>query len=33
MVAMLKGFRRSDPSRDIWFLYRLPIPYLTIIDK
>jgi hypothetical protein len=27
------AFRRSDPSWNIWFLYRLPIFYLTIVDK
>ena len=27
------AFRRSDPSRDIWFIYRLPIHYLTTVDK
>jgi len=27
------AFRRSDPSRDSWFLYRLSISYLTTINK
>lgn len=28
-----RTFRRSDPSRDILVVYRLPIFFLTIFDK